>query len=189
MIKTLFRGFTKFAEAVVIGWLFLIGFILLLILLAYLWYKISSSYGDFMSVKKHNSAEISKLFSTENPKSLLLYRSKTSYGKVCYVNFLKLESDFVFTEEFIAKNGFEKVSETKCHSIANLTGASTKFAAPNFTYLNHKEFLVWGSTENLHISALNDNMGQVWRDGRDEHEIIFYPDKNIVQKNTLQPYR
>ncbi|MDA3061939.1 MULTISPECIES: hypothetical protein [unclassified Campylobacter] len=189
MIKTLFKHTMKFFEAVFIGWAVLLGLILLLFLFFYVYAKISLSYGDFMSVKKHNSAEISKLFSTENPKSLLLYRSKTSYGKVCYVNFLKLENNYSFTEDFISKKGYEKVSETKCHSIANLTGASTKFAAPNFTYLNNKEFLVWGSTENLHISALNDNMGQVWRDGRDEHEIIFYPDKNIVQKNTLQPYR
>ncbi|WP_298786586.1 hypothetical protein [uncultured Campylobacter sp.] len=64
---------------------------------------------------------------------------------------------------------------------------------PSYHYAGDKEYLIYGSIENLNLTALINDKRRIWHKKEHkweqpddyDHEVIFYPELNIVQINKM----
>lgn len=150
---------------------------------------ISKPYREFMHARNDNLNEI-RLLTENKPKELLLYRRKqhldlsSSVSEICYVSYIALNSEHKITKLKLQNNGYKQIDKSFCVANSNnLANLKSTFAAPNFRYLGEKTFLVFGSMKNLDISSISDTKTEIWH--KKGYEIIFYPQKNIIQVNRL----
>ena len=64
---------------------------------------------------------------------------------------------------------------------------------PSYHYAGDKEYLIYGSIENLNLTALINDKRRIWHEKEHkwgqpddyDYEVIFYPELNIVQINKM----
>lgn len=142
---------------------------------------------EFHNVIDKDKNEIQSLVQTDEETKLIFRKKSSTYESrsislICYVHFIYFPNGYHITAEKMLTNKYEAVKNSKCGTNPDdLTKYEIKWAAPKFHYIN--DVLVHGSIKNLKVSALRKNRNQVWR--KKGHEIIFYPEQNIIQKNSL----
>ena len=95
------------------------------------------------------------------------------------------------------QEGYELVSESDCIAqTKNLHEFKLSWAAPFYHYAGSREYLIYGSIKNLNITAIVNDKRRIWHKKEHEsgqpsdydHEVIFYPEFDLVQINTLGYY-
>ena len=180
--------------------------ILFFLLIAYIYLAIQiSPLSKFPYVKDRDLAKFEALTNTKG-ETLLIYRKKIPDGVcfnkwqtcICYTHFIKADKPFAVTQQKMLQEGYELVSESDCIAqTKNLHELELSWAAPFYHYAGSREYLIYGSTKNLKLTALMNDKRQIWHKkdhipwGQPidyDHEVIFYPEFDLVQINTLGYY-
>lgn len=184
----------------------LVTAILFFLLIAYIYLAIQiSPLSKFPYVKDRDLAKFEALTSRKG-ETLLIYRKKIPDGVcfnkwqtcICYTHFIKADKPFTLTQQKMLQEGYELVSESDCIAqTKNLHELKLSWAAPFYHYAGSREYLIYGSTKNLKLTALVNDKRQIWHKkdhipwGQPidyDHEVIFYPEFDLVQINTLGYY-
>ena len=116
---------------------------------------------------------------------------------ICYAHFIKADKPFTLTQQKMLQEGYEFVSKSDCIAeTTNLHEFKLSWAAPFYHYAGSREYLIYGSIKDLNITAIVNDKRRIWYKKEHEwgqpidydHEVIFYPELNIVQINTLGYY-
>ena len=179
--------------------------ILFLLLIAYIYLAIQiSPLSKFPYVKDRDLAKFEALTNTKG-ETLLIYRKKSPplscsekiQTCICYAHFIKADKPFILTQQKMLQEGYEFVSKSDCIAeTTNLHEFKLSWAMPSYHYAGSREYLIYGSIKNLNITAIVNDKRRIWHKKEHEwgqpidydHEVIFYPEFNIVQINTLGYY-
>ena len=179
--------------------------ILFLLLIAYIYLAIQiSPLSKFPYVKDRDLAKFEALTNTKG-ETLLIYRKKAIpyhcrdklQTCICYAHFIKADKPFTLTRQKMLQEGYEFVSKSDCIAeTTNLHEFKLSWAMPSYHYAGSREYLIYGSIKNLNITAIVNDKRRIWHKKEHEwgqpidydHEVIFYPEFNIVQINTLGYY-
>ena len=179
--------------------------ILFLLLIAYIYLAIQiSPLSKFPYVKDRDLAKFEALTNTKG-ETLLIYRKKAIpyhcrdklQTCICYAHFIKADKPFTLTQQKMLQEGYEFVSKSDCIAeTTNLHEFKLSWAMPSYHYAGSQEYLIYGSIKNLNITAIVNDKRRIWHKKEHEwgqpidydHEVIFYPEFNIVQINTLGYY-
>ncbi len=179
--------------------------ILFFLLIAYIYLAIQiSPLSKFPYVKDRDLAKFEALTNTKG-ETLLIYRKKAIpyhcrdklQTCICYAHFIKADKPFVLTQQKMLQEGYEFVSKSDCIAeTTNLHEFKLSWAMPSYHYAGSREYLIYGSIKNLNITAIVNDKRRIWHKKEHEwgqpidydHEVIFYPEFNIVQINTLGYY-
>lgn len=179
--------------------------ILFLLLIAYIYLAIQiSPLSKFPYVKDRDLAKFEALTNTKG-ETLLIYRKKAIpyhcrdklQTCICYAHFIKADKPFTLTQQKMLQEGYEFVSKSDCIAeTTNLHEFKLSWAMPSYHYAGSREYLIYGSIKNLNITAIVNDKRRIWHKKEHEwgqpidydHEVIFYPEFNIVQINTLGYY-
>lgn len=179
--------------------------ILFFLLIAYIYLAIQiSPLSKFPYVKDRDLAKFEALTNTKG-ETLLIYRKKAIpyhcrdklQTCICYAHFIKADKPFVLTQQKMLQEGYEFVSKSDCIAeTTNLHEFKLSWAMPSYHYAGSREYLIYGSIKNLNIMAIVNDKRRIWHKKEHEwgqpidydHEVIFYPEFNIVQINTLGYY-
>ena len=143
-----------------------------------------------------------KSLTNANGETLLIYRKKRPSLScsekiqtcICYTHFIKADKPFIATQQEMLQKGYELVSESDCIAeTTNLHEFKISWAMPSYHYAGDKEYLIYGSIENLNLTALINDKRRIWHKKEHkwgqpddyDHEVIFYPKLNIVQINKM----
>ena len=135
-------------------------------------------------------------------ETLLIYRKKSPplscsekiQTCICYAHFIKADKPFTLTQQKMLQEGYEFVSKSDCIAeTANLHEFKLSWAMPSYHYAGSREYLIYGSIKNLNITAIVNDKRRIWHKKEHEwgqpddydHEVIFYPELNIVQINKM----
>ena len=146
-----------------------------------------------------------KSLTNANGETLLIYRKKAIpyhcrdklQTCICYAHFIKADKPFTLTQQKMLQEGYEFVSKSDCIAeTTNLHEFKLSWAMPSYHYAGSREYLIYGSIKNLNITAIVNDKRRIWYKKEHEwgqpidydHEVIFYPEFNIVQINTLGYY-
>jgi len=183
----------------------LVTAILFFLLIAYIYLAIQiSPLSKFPYVKDRDLAKFEALTNTKG-ETLLIYRKKAIpyhcrdklQTCICYAHFIKADKPFILTQQKMLQEGYEFVSESDCIAeTTNLHEFKLSWAMPSYHYAGSREYLIYGSIKNLNITAIVNDKRRIWHKKEHEwgqpidydHEVIFYPELNIVQINTLGYY-
>lgn len=183
----------------------LVTAILFFLLIAYIYLAIQiSPLSKFPYVKDRDLAKFEALTNT-NGETLLIYRKKAIpyhcrdklQTCICYAHFIKADKPFTLTQQKMLQEGYEFVSKSDCIAeTTNLHEFKLSWAMPSYHYAGSREYLIYGSIKNLNITAIVNDKRRIWHKKEHEwgqpidydHEVIFYPEFNIVQINTLGYY-
>lgn len=183
----------------------LVTAILFFLLIAYIYLAIQiSPLSKFPYVKDRDSAKFEALTNTKG-ETLLIYRKKVIpyhcrdklQTCICYAHFIKADKPFTLTQQKMLQEGYEFVSKSDCIAeTTNLHEFKLSWAMPSYHYAGSREYLIYGSIKNLNITAIVNDKRRIWYKKEHEwgqpidyeHEVIFYPEPNIVQINTLGYY-
>ncbi|WP_177387862.1 hypothetical protein [uncultured Campylobacter sp.] len=183
----------------------LVTAILFFLLIAYIYLAIQiSPLSKFPYVKDRDLAKFEALTNT-NGETLLIYRKKAIpyhcrdklQTCICYAHFIKADKPFTLTQQKMLQEGYEFVSKSDCIAeTTNLHEFKLSWAMPSYHYAGSREYLIYGSIKNLNITAIVNDKRRIWYKKEHEwgqpidyeHEVIFYPELNIVQINTLGYY-
>ena len=158
----------------------------------------------FPYVKDRDLAKFEALTNTKG-ETLLIYRKKAIpyhcrdklQTCICYAHFIKADKPFTLTQQKMLQEGYEFVSKSDCIAeTTNLHEFKLSWAMPSYHYAGSREYLIYGSIKNLNITAIVNDKRRIWYKKEHEwgqpidydHEVIFYPEFNIVQINTLGYY-
>ena len=158
----------------------------------------------FPYVKDRDLAKFEALTNTKG-ETLLIYRKKSPplscsekiQTCICYAHFIKADKPFTLTQQKMLQEGYEFVSKSDCIAeTTNLHEFKLSWAMPSYHYAGSREYLIYGSIKNLNITAIVNDKRRIWYKKEHEwgqpidydHEVIFYPEFNIVQINTLGYY-
>ena len=179
--------------------------ILFFLLIAYIYSAIQiSPLSKFPYVKDRDLAKFEALTNTKG-ETLLIYRKKAIpyhcrdklQTCICYAHFIKADKPFTLTQQKMLQEGYEFVSKSDCIAeTTNLHEFKLSWAMPSYHYAGSREYLIYGSIKNLNITAIVNDKRRIWYKKEHEwgqpidydHEVIFYPELNIVQINTLGYY-
>ena len=179
--------------------------ILFFLLIAYIYLAIQiSPLSKFPYVKDRDLAKFEALTNTKG-ETLLIYRKKAIpyhcrdklQTCICYAHFIKADKPFTLTQQKMLQEGYEFVSKSDCIAeTTNLHEFKLSWAMPSYHYAGSREYLIYGSIKNLNITAIVNDKRRIWYKKEHEwgqpidydHEVIFYPEFNIVQINTLGYY-
>ena len=179
--------------------------ILFFLLIAYIYLAIQiSPLSKFPYVKDRDLAKFEALTNTKG-ETLLIYRKKAIpyhcrdklQTCICYAHFIKADKPFTLTQQKMLQEGYEFVSKSDCIAeTTNLHEFKLSWAMPSYHYAGSREYLIYGSIKNLNITAIVNDKRRIWHKKEHEwgqpidydHEVIFYPEFNIVQINTLGYY-
>nr|WP_314870821.1 hypothetical protein [uncultured Campylobacter sp.] len=179
--------------------------ILFFLLIAYIYLAIQiSPLSKFPYVKDRDLAKFEALTNTKG-ETLLIYRKKAIpyhcrdklQTCICYAHFIKADKPFTLTQQKMLQEGYEFVSKSDCIAeTTNLHEFKLSWAAPFYHYAGSREYLIYGSIKDLNITAIVNDKRRIWYKKEHEwgqpidydHEVIFYPELNIVQINTLGYY-
>ena len=179
--------------------------ILFFLLIAYIYLAIQiSPLSKFPYVKDRDLAKFEALTNTMG-ETLLIYRKKAIpyhcrdklQTCICYAHFIKADKPFTLTQQKMLQEGYEFVSKSDCIAeTTNLHEFKLSWAMPSYHYAGSREYLIYGSIKNLNITAIVNDKRRIWHKKEHEwgqpidydHEVIFYPEFNIVQINTLGYY-
>jgi len=179
--------------------------ILFFLLIAYIYLAIQiSPLSKFPYVKDRDLAKFEALTNTKG-ETLLIYRKKAIpyhcrdklQTCICYAHFIKADKPFILTQQKMLQEGYEFVSKSDCIAeTTNLHEFKLSWAMPSYHYAGSREYLIYGSIKNLNITAIVNDKRRIWHKKEHEwgqpidydHEVIFYPEFNIVQINTLGYY-
>jgi hypothetical protein len=179
--------------------------ILFFLLIAYIYLAIQiSPLSKFPYVKDRDLAKFEALTNTKG-ETLLIYRKKAIpyhcrdklQTCICYAHFIKADKPFILTQQKMLQEGYEFVSKSDCIAeTTNLHEFKLSWAMPSYHYAGSREYLIYGSIKNLNITAIVNDKRRIWYKKEHEwgqpidydHEVIFYPELNIVQINTLGYY-
>ena len=179
--------------------------ILFFLLIAYIYLAIQiSPLSKFPYVKDRDLAKFEALTNTKG-ETLLIYRKKAIpyhcrdklQTCICYAHFIKADKPFTLTQQKMLQEGYEFVSKSDCIAeTTNLHEFKLSWAMPSYHYAGSREYLIYGSIKNLNITAIVNDKRRIWYKKEHEwgqpidyeHEVIFYPELNIVQINTLGYY-
>ena len=179
--------------------------ILFFLLIAYIYLAIQiSPLSKFPYVKDRDLAKFEALTNTKG-ETLLIYRKKAIpyhcrdklQTCICYAHFIKADKPFILTQQKMLQEGYEFVSKSDCIAeTTNLHEFKLSWAMPSYYYAGSREYLIYGSIKNLNITAIVNDKRRIWYKKEHEwgqpidydHEVIFYPELNIVQINTLGYY-
>ena len=179
--------------------------ILFFLLIAYIYLAIQiSPLSKFPYVKDRDLAKFEALTNTKG-ETLLIYRKKAIpyhcrdklQTCICYAHFIKADKPFILTQQKMLQEGYEFVSKSDCIAeTTNLHEFKLSWAMPSYHYAGSREYLIYGSIKNLNITAIVNDKRRIWYKKEHEwgqpidydHEVIFYPEFNIVQINTLGYY-
>ena len=183
----------------------LVTAILFFLLIAYIYLAIQiSPLSKFPYVKDRDLAKFEALTNTKG-ETLLIYRKKAIpyhcrdklQTCICYAHFIKADKPFTLTQQKMLQEGYEFVSKSDCIAeTTNLHEFKLSWAMPSYHYAGSREYLIYGSIKNLNITAIVNDKRRIWYKKEHEwgqpidydHEVIFYPEFNIVQINTLGYY-
>ncbi len=183
----------------------LVTAILFFLLIAYIYLAIQiSPLSKFPYVKDRDLAKFEALTNTKG-ETLLIYRKKAIpyhcrdklQTCICYAHFIKADKPFTLTQQKMLQEGYEFVSKSDCIAeTTNLHEFKLSWAMPSYHYAGSREYLIYGSIKNLNITAIVNDKRRIWYKKEHEwgqpidyeHEVIFYPELNIVQINTLGYY-
>ena len=183
----------------------LVTAILFFLLIAYIYLAIQiSPLSKFPYVKDRALAKFEALTNTKG-ETLLIYRKKAIpyhcrdklQTCICYAHFIKADKPFTLTQQKMLQEGYEFVSKSDCIAeTTNLHEFKLSWAMPSYHYAGSREYLIYGSIKNLNITAIVNDKRRIWYKKEHEwgqpidyeHEVIFYPELNIVQINTLGYY-
>ena len=183
----------------------LVTAILFFLLIAYIYLAIQiSPLSKFPYVKDRDLAKFEALTNTKG-ETLLIYRKKAIpyhcrdklQTCICYAHFIKADKPFILTQQKMLQEGYEFVSKSDCIAeTTNLHEFKLSWAMPSYHYAGSREYLIYGSIKNLNITAIVNDKRRIWYKKEHEwgqpidyeHEVIFYPELNIVQINTLGYY-
>ncbi len=183
----------------------LVTAILFFLLIAYIYLAIQiSPLSKFPYVKDRDLAKFEALTNTKG-ETLLIYRKKAIpyhcrdklQTCICYAHFIKADKPFTLTQQKMLQEGYEFVSKSDCIAeTTNLHEFKLSWAMPSYHYAGSREYLIYGSIKNLNITAIVNDKRRIWHKKEHEwgqpidydHEVIFYPEFNIVQINTLGYY-
>ena len=183
----------------------LVTAILFFLLIAYIYLAIQiSPLSKFPYVKDRDLAKFEALTNTKG-ETLLIYRKKAIpyhcrdklQTCICYAHFIKADKPFTLTQQKMLQEGYEFVSKSDCIAeTTNLHEFKLSWAMPSYHYSGSREYLIYGSIKNLNITAIVNDKRRIWYKKEHEwgqpidydHEVIFYPEFNIVQINTLGYY-
>ena len=135
-------------------------------------------------------------------ETLLIYRKKSPplscsekiQTCICYAHFIKADKPFTLTQQKMLQEGYEFVSKSDCIAeTTNLHEFKLSWAMPSYYYAGSREYLIYGSIKNLNITAIVNDKRRIWHKKEHEsgqpsdydHEVIFYPELNIVQINKM----
>ena len=179
--------------------------ILFFLLIAYIYLAVQiSPLSKFPYVKDRDLAKFEALTNTKG-ETLLIYRKKAIpyhcrdklQTCICYAHFIKADKPFTLTQQKMLQEGYEFVSKSDCIAeTTNLHEFKLSWAMPSYHYAGSREYLIYGSIKNLNITAIVNDKRRIWYKKEHEwgqpidyeHEVIFYPELNIVQINTLGYY-
>ena len=179
--------------------------ILFFLLIAYIYLAIQiSPLSKFPYVKDRDLAKFEALTNTKG-ETLLIYRKKAIpyhcrdklQTCICYAHFIKADKPFTLTQQKMLQEGYKFVSKSDCIAeTTNLHEFKLSWAMPSYHYAGSREYLIYGSIKNLNITAIVNDKRRIWYKKEHEwgqpidydHEVIFYPEFNIVQINTLGYY-
>jgi len=180
----------------------LVTAILFFLLIAYIYLAIQiSPLSKFPYVKDRDLAKFEALTNTKG-ETLLIYRKKAIpyhcrdklQTCICYAHFIKADKPFILTQQKMLQEGYEFVSESDCIAeTTNLHEFKLSWAMPSYHYAGSREYLIYGSIKNLNITAIVNDKRRIWYKKEHEwgqpidyeHEVIFYPELNIVQINKM----
>ncbi len=180
----------------------LVTAILFFLLIAYIYLAIQiSPLSKFPYVKDRDLAKFEALTNTKG-ETLLIYRKKAIpyhcrdklQTCICYTHFIKADKPFIAIQQEMLQKGYELVSESDCIAeTTNLHEFKISWAMPSYHYAGDKEYLIYGSIENLNLTALINDKRRIWHKKEHkwgqpddyDHEVIFYPKLNIVQINKM----
>nr|WP_314522725.1 hypothetical protein [uncultured Campylobacter sp.] len=183
----------------------LVTAILFFLLIAYIYLAVQiSPLSKFPYVKDRDLAKFEALTNTKG-ETLLIYRKKAIpyhcrdklQTCICYAHFIKADKPFTLTQQKMLQEGYEFVSKSDCIAeTTNLHEFKLSWAMPSYHYAGSREYLIYGSIKNLNITAIVNDKRRIWYKKEHEwgqpidyeHEVIFYPELNIVQINTLGYY-
>ena len=176
--------------------------ILFFLLIAYIYLAIQiSPLSKFPYVKDRDLAKFEALTNTKG-ETLLIYRKKAIpyhcrdklQTCICYAHFIKADKPFTLTQQKMLQEGYEFVSKSDCIAeTTNLHEFKLSWAMPSYHYAGSREYLIYGSIKNLNITAIVNDKRRIWHKKEHEwgqpddydHEVIFYPELNIVQINKM----
>ena len=175
--------------------------ILFVLFIAFLFSPLNT---DFSYIENKNLAKFEALTNTKG-ETLLIYRKKAIpyhcrdklQTCICYAHFIKADKPFTLTQQKMLQEGYEFVSKSDCIAeTTNLHEFKLSWAMPSYHYAGSREYLIYGSIKNLNITAIVNDKRRIWYKKEHEwgqpidydHEVIFYPEFNIVQINTLGYY-
>ena len=176
--------------------------ILFFLLIAYIYLAIQiSPLSKFPYVKDRDLAKFEALTNTKG-ETLLIYRKKAIpyhcrdklQTCICYAHFIKADKPFILTQQKMLQEGYEFVSESDCIAeTTNLHEFKLSWAMPSYYYAGSREYLIYGSIKNLNITAIVNDKRRIWHKKEHEsgqpsdydHEVIFYPELNIIQINKM----
>lgn len=176
--------------------------ILFFLLIAYIYLAIQiSPLSKFPYVKDRDLAKFEALTNTKG-ETLLIYRKKSPplscsekiQTCICYAHFIKADKPFILTQQKMLQEGYEFVSKSDCIAeTTNLHEFKLSWAMPSYHYAGSREYLIYGSIKNLNITAIVNDKRRIWHKKEHEwgqpddydHEVIFYPELNIVQINKM----
>lgn len=149
----------------------------LFLLIAYIYLAIQiSPLFKFPYVKDRDLIKFKALTGLEG-ETLLIYRKKIPYGYcrnkkqtcICYTHFIKSDEPFTTTRQTMTLDGYKLVSESDCIAqTKKLHELKLSWAAPFYHYAGSREYLIYGSTKNLNLTALINDKRQIWH--KKEHE-------------------
>ena len=180
----------------------LVTAILFFLLIAYIYLAIQiSPLSKFPYVKDRDLAKFEALTNTKG-ETLLIYRKKAIpyhcrdklQTCICYAHFIKADKPFTLTQQKMLQEGYEFVSKSDCIAeTTNLHEFKLSWAMPSYYYAGSREYLIYGSIKNLNITAIVNDKRRIWHKKEHEsgqpsdydHEVIFYPELNIIQINKM----
>jgi|GEM_PF-594927 hypothetical protein len=183
---------------------FFIVVVLFFLLIVYLAIQISPFF-KFPYVKDRDLIKFKALTGLEG-ETLLIYRKKVPDGVcfnkwqtcICYTHFIKADGPFTTTQQTMTLDGYDLVPKSDCVAqTKNLHELKLSWAAPFYHYAGSREYLIYGSTENLNLTVLMNDKRQIWHKEdhipwgqpiKYDHEVILYPEFNMIQINTLGHY-